>query len=156
MGADAADAGKPMAYKGTDTSNYGNFLTASSVIHDAPIQGRDDWPKNWYEGYKGYMTLRKSVEQSVNVNAVRMYDEVGSDYAISQLKKFGITSVVEGGTTNDENPAALALGGMTKGISPLEMASAYTTFPNEGVHKTSKCYTKVCNNKGEVLFKIIA
>ncbi|MDO4861017.1 MAG: penicillin-binding transpeptidase domain-containing protein, partial [Bacillota bacterium] len=153
MGEDAAKASTPMAYKGSDTSQYGNFLTASSMIHDAPIKGRDDWPKNWYSGYKGYMSLRKSVEQSVNVNAVRMYDEVGSDYAISQLKKFGITSLVEGGTVNDENPAALALGGMTKGISPLELASAYTTFPNQGVHKSVKCYTKVCNSKGEVLFR---
>ena len=153
LGADAAEAGTPMAYKGSDTSRYGNFLTASSYIHDAPIKERNNWPKNWYSGNKGYMTLRKSVEQSVNVNAVRIYDEVGPEYAISQLKKFGITSVVEGGTVNDENPAALALGGMTHGISPLELASAYSTFPNRGIHKTTKCYSKVCNSKGEVLFR---
>ncbi|MBR6444567.1 MAG: transglycosylase domain-containing protein, partial [Firmicutes bacterium] len=153
LGEDAANAATPMVYNGSDTGQYGNFLTASSMIHDAPIKGRDDWPKNWYTGYKGYMTLRKSVEQSVNVNAVRVYDEVGSDYAISQLKKYGITSLVEGGTVNDENPAALALGGMTKGISPLELASAYSTFPNKGIHKSPLCYTKVCNSKGEVLFR---
>ena len=82
-----------------------------------------------------------------------MFTEVGSDYAISQLKKYGIKSVVKGGTTNDENAAALALGGMTKGISPLDLASAYSTFPNRGVHKNASSYTKILDRNGNVLIK---
>lgn len=153
MGADAAKDNQPMTYNGSDTGQYGSYLTASSRINDAPISGNNGWPKNWYSGYKGYQTMRYSVEQSINVNAVRMFTEVGSDYAISQLKKYGITSVVKGGTTNDENAAALALGGMTKGISPLDLASAYSTFPNRGVHKNASSYTKILDRNGNVLIK---
>jgi penicillin-binding protein 1A len=49
------------------------------------------------------------------------------------------------------NAAALALGGMTKGISPLEMAGAYSIFPNEGKYTEPVTYTKITNNQGGVL-----
>lgn len=152
MGEDAAENGTPMSYVGTDTEYYGNYITAGSSINDEDFDGTG-WPKNWYNGYKGWQTLRYSVEQSINVNAVRMLEEVDTDYAISQLKKFGITSVVEDGSANDRNAAALALGGMTKGISPLELASAYSTFPNKGIHKKSTSYTKVLTGNDEEFLK---
>ena len=69
------------------------------------------------------------------------------------LKKSGVTSIVEEGDTNDLNPSALALGGMTKGISPLEVTAAYATFVNEGVYKSPIAYTQVLNSNDEVLFE---
>lgn len=148
LSADAAASGTPMTYVGTDTDYYGEYMTAVSAIKDEDFDG-SGWPKNWYDGYRGWQTLRQSVEQSINVNAVRVFEEVGVGYAISQLEKFGITSVVEGGSVNDENAAALALGGMTNGISPLELASAYSTFPNKGIHKESTSYTRVLTQNDE-------
>ncbi len=138
--------------KNQKTAGYGSFWTAASRINDAElvVNGKV-WPRNAYNGYKGMLTLRTSVEQSVNVNAVRVFQQVGPEYSAELMKKFGITTVVEKGDVSDMNAAALALGGMTNGISPLEMSSAYTTFPNLGEHKEYSVYTEVKNNKGEVI-----
>ncbi|MEG0291688.1 MAG: transglycosylase domain-containing protein [Anaerovoracaceae bacterium] len=158
QGKDAVSEGKPMDFteydKNQKTSLYGNYWTAASGINDAPltIQGKI-WPKNWYNGYRGVMSLRKSVEQSVNVNAVRVLQQVGNDYAIDQLKKFGVTSLVTKGATNDENAAALALGGMAQGISPLEMSAAFGTFPNKGVHVAPTSYKKIEDKKGKIILE---
>ena len=158
QGYEAAEAGTPMSFtefdSKTNSKYYGDYWTASSGINDAPIKyNGKDWPKNWYDGYKGEMTMRKAVEQSVNTTAVRVYQQVGSDYAIEQLKKFGITTVVEDGSVNDKNPSALALGGMTKGISPLEMSGAFGTIANGGTRVDSITYTKVEDKHGELVLE---
>lgn len=128
--------------------------TAAYVVDDAPTYYNGElWPKNWYSGYKGLVTLRTAVQQSINVVSVKMLGEIGPAASIDFLKKLGVTSVVESGNVNDENAAALGLGGMTKGISPLEMASAYGAFPNEGVYITPVSYTQVTNKKGEVVLE---
>ncbi len=145
---------KDMDLDTSDGSSWGDYITAGSVINDSAMQyGGKTWPKNWYTGYRGKMTLRKSVEQSVNVNAVKTFLQIGADYSASMLKKVGISSIDEDGSVNDLNPAALALGGMTKGISPLEITAAYAVFPNGGVYKEPIAYTKVVSNNNEVLLE---
>ncbi|HWQ78984.1 MAG TPA: transglycosylase domain-containing protein, partial [Anaerovoracaceae bacterium] len=135
-------------------NSYGALWTAASVIDDAPltIQGKV-WPKNWYAGYKGLHTMRRSLEQSVNVNAVKIFSDIGIQNSLSFLKKCGITSIVETGSVNDMNAAALALGGMTHGISPLEMAAGYGTFAAQGNYTEPIAYTKVTNKRGEVILE---
>ncbi len=153
LGEEAAKDKKPMKFAKYDKNDridgYGDYWTAGSLINDAPmyVDGRK-WPTNVYHGYKGMVTMRESIKNSININAVRIFMQLGKDAPIKQLKKFGITSVVEEGNVNDRNAAALALGGMSKGISPLEMASAYTTFANKGVHIEYSVYTKVTDNQG--------
>ena len=95
--------------------------------------------------------MRRAIEQSMNVCAVRAQLAVGNQRSIDFLKKLGITTIVESGIVNDLNPAALALGGMTQGIKPMELASAYSTFPNNGVRNDPIGYTKVLYKNGEVL-----
>lgn len=157
-GEEAADKNTPLKFKEYDKNDmvhlYGKYWTAASRINDAPMifNGRT-WPKNAYNGYKGVVSMRKSMEQSINVNAVRIFMQLDKNHILSQLKKFGITSLVETGNVNDNNAAALALGGMTKGISPVEMASAYGTFPNKGEHIELKGYTRVENNTGDILLE---
>ncbi len=139
---------------GENVKYYGDYWTASSGINDKPINlNGTSWPKNFYSGYKGEMTMRKGIEQSVNTVAVRIFRQLGADYSLKQLKKFGITSVVEEGNTNDLNASALALGGMTKGISPLEMSAAFGTIPNKGVRVDSVSYTSVKDKKGDTILK---
>lgn len=143
--------GKTMSLDTSEGSDWGKYITAGSIINDAPING-GTWPKNWYSGYRGHMTLRKSVQQSVNVNAVKTYQQIGPDYSSSMLKKVGISTLDEEGDVNDLNPAALALGGMTNGISPLELTAAYAVYPNGGVYKEPITYTKVLGPDDELLF----
>ena len=146
--------GKKMRLDTSEGSDWGNYITAGSVINDAKMSyGGRVWPKNWYSGYKGDMYLRKAVEQSVNVCAVKVYQQIGPDYSAKMLKKNGISTVDTDGEVNDLNPAALALGGMTSGISPLELAAAYATFPNGGVYNEPTTYTKVLNSHDEVILE---
>ena len=69
------------------------------------------------------------------------------------LEKYGLTTLVTdtNESANDINPAALALGAMTYGVTPLEMAMAYAVYPNEGVLNTPVCYTKVTDEKDNIL-----
>ncbi|MDR2771305.1 MAG: transglycosylase domain-containing protein [Clostridiales Family XIII bacterium] len=132
--------------------SYGNYWTAASGIVDEPMQFQGaTWPKNWYSGYRGMQSLRKSVEQSVNVNAVKVQLNVGPERSVRFLKDLGVTSVVETGDTNDMNPAALALGGMTHGVSPLQMAAGYGAFGNGGLYVEPMPYSKITNRRDEVI-----
>ena len=129
---------------------WGEYITAASIVDDEPttINGKV-WPKNSYSGYSGLYTFRRALQQSVNVCAVKILSQVGVDYSANLLEKYGITSV----TDDDLNLAALGLGGMASGISPLEMASAYSTFVNDGTHISPTIYTKVTNRNGDTILE---
>ena len=148
---------KPLAVYGPaiqSGKDLGTGWTAGSTIEDSEnIENGRVWPKNAYSGYKGWVTLRTCVEQSINVCSVRLLKSIGIDYAEPFLEKNGITSVVKSGDVNDMNLAAIALGGMTRGISPIQMASAYGTFPNGGVYTEPCSYTKVTDSKGNVILE---
>src|SRR5665647_1590460 len=124
--------------------------TAGSYIKDSPyyLEGKI-WPENWYSGYKGYVTLRRCVEQSINVASVKLLELIGLDKSVAFMKGLGITSIEK----DDYNLAALGLGGMTRGISTIEMASAYGAFPNGGVYIEPICYTKVVDTDGTVILE---
>lgn len=133
---------------------WGNYLTAGSIVIDekTTING-EQWPHNAGGGYSGPQTLRTALQQSLNTCAVKIIYQVGTDYSADLVKKFGITTLDLEGETNDNNAAALALGGMSNGVTPLEMASAYTTFPNNGVRYKTTSYVKVVDNSGKALLK---
>jgi penicillin-binding protein 1A len=97
--------------------------------------------------------MRQSLEQSINVNAVKIFTDIGVQNSVNFLKKCGVTSIVESGDVNDMNAAALALGGMSKGISPLEMVAGYGSFANKGVYTEPVAYMKVTNKRGEVILE---
>ncbi len=140
--------------KGEPTEGGPTMWTAASVIDDAPLVVNNKlWPKNWYSGYRGLHTLRQSVEQSINVNAVKVQNDLGPETSLKFLKKLGVTTVVESGNINDMNPAAMALGGMTNGIPPLQMAAAYGAFANEGYYVRPVAYTLVTNKRGDPLLE---
>lgn len=145
----SADMGRGDSAEGGPT-----VWTAASVIDDAPLVFNGKlWPKNWYTGYRGLHTLRQSVEQSINVNAVKVQNDIGPETSLAFMKKLGVTSVVESGYINDMNPAAMALGGMTNGISPLQMTAAYGAFANEGFYVKPAAYTLVTNKRGDPLLE---
>ena len=127
-----------------------SYWTAGSYIEDAPhYQDGKLWPQNWYPGYKGYVTLRRCVEQSINIAAVKVLNEIGVDKSVAFMKGLGITSIVK----DDYNLAALGLGGMTKGISSVEMTAAYGAFPNGGLYIEPTCYTKVMDADDNVILE---
>ena len=138
------------------TRGWGDYVTVHSSIEDerTKIEGRY-WPNNFNNSFSGKNTFKTAIQKSINTCAVKLVLQVGSDYSIEQLKKFGLTTVQDdlSNPVNDANPAALGLGAMTQGVTPLEMALAYASFPGGGKVNTPICYTKVLDRNGKVLLE---
>lgn len=131
---------------------WGNYITAGSIVVDEKtfIEGRV-WPYNAGGGYSGIQTVRTAIQQSINTCAVKILLQVGADYSAKLVEKYGISTLDTEGDVNDINPAALALGGMSEGVTTLDMASAYTVYPNNGKRHETTAYTKVVDREGNVL-----
>lgn len=124
------------------------IITASSIFDDSEQTFADGYsPKN-YSDYLGNITVRRAVESSQNIPFVEMMEKITPKKAINYLEKMGITTL----TKKDEN-LALALGGLEKGISPLEMAAAYETIANDGIYIEPTFYTKIVNKDGSILLE---
>ena len=138
------------------TKGWGDYVTVHSSIEDEKthIEGRD-WPKNFNNSYSGKNTFKTAIQKSINTCAVKLVLQVGNEYSIEQLKRFGLTTVQDdiSDPVNDVNPAALGLGAMTQGVEPLEMALAYASFPGGGKVNKPVCYTKVLDRNGKVLLE---
>ena len=135
---------------------WGDYITCHSSVEDERlrIEGRY-WPNNFNNSFSGTNNFITAVQQSINTCAVKILLQVGAEYSVAQLKKFGITTLQDDTSdpVNDVNPAALALGAMTEGVTPLEMALAYASFPGGGKVNTPVCYYKVLDRNGEVLLE---
>lgn len=132
---------------------WGYYLTPASIVIDekTTINGKV-WPQNaGGAGYSGPMTMRSALQQSINTCAVKIFLQVGADYSANLVEKFGITTLEREGSVNDMNPAGLALGGLTNGVTTLDMASAYTVFPNNGTRRETTAFTKIVDSQGETL-----
>ncbi|MFV0618036.1 MAG: transglycosylase domain-containing protein [Megasphaera sp.] len=121
-------------------------MTPDTTMDDKPVTYGGWSPKNAGGSYSGTMTLSDALAHSVNTIAVQLADEVGTKNIIANAKKMGITTL----DAKDDN-LAMALGGLTKGVTPLEMASAYGTFANKGVHVKPTAIVKILDRNGNVL-----
>lgn len=132
-----------------------NGWTAADVVDDVPNYDHSGrmWPKNYYNAFWGLSTLREGVQWSMNVMAVKVAERVGVNTSVEYLKKMGITTVDEKGGTNDLNLASMALGGMTRGISPLEMTAAYGALANQGVYVKPKSFIKITDREGNLILE---
>ena len=129
------------------------IITAASIIEDEETTFDDGTeagytPKD-YNGYLGKITVRRAVESSQNIPFVKMMEKLSTKKSIKYLKKMGITSLNENDTS-----LALALGGLDKGITPLEMAAAYACIANDGIYIEPIFYTKVVDLSGKEVGKI--
>lgn len=121
-------------------------MTPDTTMDDQPVTYGNWSPKNAGGSYSGTMTLSDALAHSVNTIAVQLADQVGTKNIIANAKKMGITAL----DAKDDN-LAMALGGLTKGVTPLEMASAYGTFANKGVHVKPTAIVKILDRNGNVL-----
>lgn len=121
-------------------------MTPYSTMEDKEISYGSWSPQNSDMSFRGTMTLADALALSVNTVAVQLADKVGTSNIISNVKKMGITTLEK----NDNN-LAMALGGLTRGVTPLEMASAYGTFANKGVHVKPVAIVKILDRNGNVL-----
>lgn len=132
------------------------IFTPATTFDDVPLvykMATTTWtPTNSYSTYRGLTSVRKGIEISSNVIAAKAFLAVGAEKSYEYLEKFGITTL----TKSDKVPGALALGGLTKGMTPLEHAAAYGTLANGGIYVEPKLYTKVVNMDNEVILEKVS
>ena len=108
----------------------------------------NNWDKK--NQYRGWTTLREAIARSMNIVAVKTITDVTPTVAIDYLLRFGFTSLQLEGANSDYGQA-LALGGLTNGVSNLELTAAYAGIANGGAYNSPKMYSKVVDNDGNVI-----
>ncbi|WP_301956468.1 transglycosylase domain-containing protein [uncultured Eubacterium sp.] len=136
-----------------DTMGY----TLSTTIVDEPYRysnGRS--VNNWYSGYRGTVTVKKAIADSMNVCAVKTITAITPQLGYDYLCNFGITTLVDNrvekdGSVTSDIHQPLALGGITDGVTNLEMTAAYATIANLGTYTQPAFYSQVIDENGRVL-----
>jgi len=137
---------KPIAILGPAIEE--NIITPATIYDDTRTTFEGGYsPKNC-ENELGEITVRRAVESSQNIPFVKIMEQLTPEKAIEYMQKQGVSTLTEG----DKN-LGLALGGLEKGTSPLEMAAAYATIANNGTYKEPIFYTKIENSRGKTVLK---
>ena len=127
----------------------------STIIVDEPFSYNGHEFNNWWgKSYRGPQTVRAGIEQSMNILAVKNMVNTGIEDCFKILQRFHFTTLEEGTTTSDgrfvtDKTASAALGGLTWGVTPLEMTAAYAAIANEGFYNRPIFYTKVLDRDGK-------
>nr|WP_288295005.1 PBP1A family penicillin-binding protein [uncultured Granulicatella sp.] len=118
----------------------------SVLVDEKRSYGSDKYtPENWNKQYQGTVTMTEALNQSWNAPAVWLLDIIGLKKGIEKVHQFGIE------TDPGDEYLGIALGGLTKGVSPIQMASAYTAFANKGVRTKPRFVTKIVDANGKVI-----
>ena len=134
-------------------------LGPNLVINDSPVEWIDPVtkekfaPVNYDGQFHGLVTMREAVRQSLNVVACKVQDMIGFKKSLETAERLGITSLVKTATDTGLNDytRSLALGGLTYGVSPLDMAVAYGTIANRGIRVEPISILRVEDKNGTVL-----
>lgn len=138
----------PALQRGMKPDDYLEDQPASYVSGD----GKRWSPQNYDHRYRGNISMREALKWSVNTCAVALLNEQGPVSCIDLAEQFGISSFVKEGSFNDCTLAA-ALGGLTKGVSPLEMAGAYAVFARGGSYIKPHVVNRIVDSKGNILYE---
>ncbi len=121
-------------------------MTLASVEDDAPLTVGSKTYNNYDHTYKGFTNLRTAITRSMNIVTVKTLQEIGVDLGYQYAEDFGFTTLDE----NDKN-LGISLGGLTKGVTNLELTSAYAAIANQGEYIAPSFYTQVLDHDGNVI-----
>lgn len=125
---------------------YLNY-TAADMILDEETTFADYTPSNYGNKYYGWVTVREAVTKSLNVPAVKTLSAVGVYKAKDFAKRCGIEF------DDKDDSLALALGGFTYGVSPLQIAGAYSCFASGGIYNTPTLIKKITDRNGLTVYE---
>ena len=125
---------------------YLNY-TAADMILDEETTFSDYTPSNYGNKYYGWVTVREAVTKSLNVPAVKTLSEVGVERAKDFAKRCGIEF------DDKDDSLTLALGGFTYGVSPLQIAGAYSCFASGGIYNTPTLIKKITDRNGLTVYE---
>ncbi len=132
-------------------------LTLATIMNDAPFNYADGRPvANWYgESYRGLSSLRTGIAQSMNIVAVKTLTQITPRLGYDYLTNFGFTTLEESKEINgkiySDIQQALALGGITNGVTNEELNAAYACIANNGTYIKPKLYTRVVDHDGNII-----
>ena len=132
--------------------------TLATIVRDEPYTYKTGKQvQNASRSYKGDVTYRTAIANSINVCAVKVSDEITQELGYEYCEDFGISTLVKdkeinGAIYSDVNQT-LALGGVTEGVYNYQMCAAYATIANGGVYNSPTLYTKIVDHDGNVLLE---
>ena len=121
--------------------------TTASVLLDEKTSFGNYTPRNAGDRYYGLVTMRTAIRNSLNTTAVRLLEEIGMNASIQYLNKMGIP------TQKSDQNLSLALGSMTYGVTPVELAAAYVPYANGGVYHQPYCISRIEAADGSVVYE---
>lgn len=161
---------KPLAVYGPAIDS--KLATAATVINDSPmskefVAAHNNWNPHNYETNKfsGLVTIREAIKKSINIVAIKLADMLNPDPSTGAIhneystsidyltNKFHLSTIKTTGPNSDRSLSPLALGALTEGVYPYEMAAAYGVFGNNGVYTSPVMYTKVVDNMGNTILE---
>ena len=136
-------------------------MTLATVQDDAKYYypGTKKLVKNWYStGSRGLSSIRQGIKYSMNVVAVKTLEEVTPKIGYDYLQNLGFTTLVDNytdssGNTYTDIALPLALGGLTKGVTNLELTNGFASIANGGTHYKTSFYTKIYDHDGNLLLE---
>lgn len=124
-------------------------MSLASTQDDAPLTIGSKTFHNYDNIYRGYTNIRTAITKSINIVTVKTLQEIGVNLGYQYAQDFGITTLCD-----DDRNLSLALGGLTKGVTNLELTGAYATIANNGEYLQPKFYTKIYDHDGNILLDI--
>ena len=137
-------------------------MTLATTFEDEPYNYPDGSPvNNASRSYNGTTTIRRAIQNSINVVAVKCLEEVTPQLGLQYLDNFGFTTLAHGteadkdanGTVWTDANLPLALGGLTNGVTNVELCAAYASIANSGNYIEPLYYTKILDHNGNVLIE---
>lgn len=124
------------------------MITPGTIVDDAPFI-RGNWaPENFDNRFWGLMTVREALVWSRNVPAVRVFEQVTPQVGLEYAKKMGLTTLED-----DDYNLAASLGGLTQGVTLLDMAEAYAVLANKGIRTSLHTVKQITDRKGNTLYE---
>ena len=122
-------------------------MTLATVQDDAPFSYSNGTSlRNYDDSYRGFTTIRYAITKSINVVTVKTLTDISPQTGYDYLQNFGFTTL-----TQDDIVQSLALGGITQGVTNLELTAAYATIAAGGTYTKPRFYTRILDHSGNVL-----
>lgn len=148
---------KPIAVYGPAINDFS--LTLADTYVDQPITYEENGRpvRNAYGDYRGIMTIRDAIKYSCNTIAIQCFRDITPRLGYNYLKKLGFERVTDheviNGQVFDDAREPTALGGITNGVSTLELTAAYAAVANGGTYTKPIFYTKILDHNGNILLE---
>ncbi len=136
--------------------NNGGVTLATALTDETFYYDNGMQVNNWYSSYRGTNTVRTAIRDSMNIIAVKTLTQIGPDVGYEYCQKFGISTLVDKevdseGIAHSDIDQTLALGGLRKGVTNVELNGAFATIANHGVYKTPKLYKYIQDSEGNII-----